>query len=141
MSPSTARLHEAVRHAEAAKRQDEARAQPSAEPARARAKKAAPAAKSAGPRLGITVLNYVGERTKLGEFTGNSPGTYRKALWLFVRFAGGDLPVSRLNRSHVERWLISMNVAPSTMRGRLIMVRRPRIVEGATFIESSHRST
>lgn len=77
---------------------------------------------SAGPLLGMTVLNYVGERMKLGEITGSSPKTYRKTLWLFVRFAGGDLPVSRLNRRHVERWLLSMNVSPATMRQRLNMV-------------------
>lgn len=77
---------------------------------------------SAGPLLGATVLNYIGERMKLGELTGSSPVTFRKSLWYFVRHAGPDLPVSRLNRRHVERWLLDMKVAPSTMRGRLNML-------------------
>jgi len=76
-----------------------------------------------GPRLGLTALAYVHERTKLGEFTGESPTTYRKTLWLFARHAGADLPVSRLNRRHVERWILDMEVAQSTLRQRLVTVR------------------
>lgn len=43
-----------------------------------------------------------GQRMKLGELTGTSPATYRKSLWHFVRHAGGDLPVSKVNRRHVD---------------------------------------
>lgn len=59
----------------------------------------------------------------MGELTGESPRTYRKALWPFVRFTGGDLAVSKVNRRHVERWLQSMKVAPATMRQRLSALR------------------
>lgn len=79
----------------------------------------------AGPAagLGFMVLTYVGERTRMGELTGESPRTYRKSLWPFVRFAGADLAVSKVNRRHVERWLQSMKVAPATMRQRLSALR------------------
>lgn len=79
----------------------------------------------AGPAagLGMMVLTYVGERTRMGELTGESPRTYRKALWLFARFAGVDLAVSKVNHRHVERWLQSMKVAPATMRERLSVLR------------------
>lgn len=59
----------------------------------------------------------------MGELTGESPRTYRKALWLFVRFVPDDLAVSKVNRRHVERWLQSMKVAPATMRQRLSALR------------------
>lgn len=79
----------------------------------------------AGPTagLGFMVLAYVGERTRMGQLTGESPRTYRKALWLFARFVGADTVVSKVNRRHVERWLLSMKVAPATMRERLSVLR------------------
>lgn len=76
----------------------------------------------AGPDLGTAVLAYVGERTKLGEFTGQTPKTYRKVLWPFAAHVGPDRAVSGLQRRHVEKWLLGMAVAPATMRQRLTIV-------------------
>lgn len=77
----------------------------------------------ADSRLGMAVLVYVVERTKLGEFTGQTPGTMRKVLRLFVGHAGSELDVSKVKRRHVESWLLDMNVAPSTQRQRLSVLR------------------
>lgn len=79
----------------------------------------------AGPAadLGTMVLTYVGERTRMGELTGESPRTYRKALWYFARFVGTDVPVSKVTTRHIERWLQSMKVAPATLRQRLSALR------------------
>lgn len=68
-------------------------------------------------------MRYVADRSKLGELTGQSPGTIHKVLRLFANHAGWELPVGRLRKSHVERWLLDMDVAPATQRQRLSVVR------------------
>lgn len=77
----------------------------------------------ADTRLGMSVLLYVSERRKLGEFTGQTPTTMRKVLLPFARHVGTELPVPKLKARHVERWLLDMDVAPSTQRHRLSVVR------------------
>lgn len=79
---------------------------------------------SAGVRgLGGLALDYVAERARIGQLTGESPRTYRKSLWNLVDFVGADAPPRRLNRRLLERWLAEMDVSPATKRQRLSVVR------------------
>lgn len=70
-----------------------------------------------------TALRYVAERRKLGELSRASARIYWYSLTMFADHVGEQFPVNRLQRRHVERWLLSMDVAPGTLRQRLSALR------------------
>ncbi len=73
--------------------------------------------------LGLLAIQYVSERRQLGQLTGTSPRTVSYRLGLFVEFVGRDIDVKRISRRKIENWLLSMKVAPATLRVRLSSVR------------------
>lgn len=69
-----------------------------------------------------SVERYVDERFALGEFSKVTARVTRYALWRFVDSVGAK-PVNRVTRHHVERYLVSLDVAPSTLRQELGRLR------------------
>lgn len=65
---------------------------------------------------------YVRDRTRRREFTGGTPRSVRSTLALFAD-ALDDPPGDTLTRNHILAWLSSMDVAASTARNRLSMVK------------------
>lgn len=73
--------------------------------------------------VGGLVVRYLAERHARGELSVTSARTYREALWLLVISLGGSaVPVARLTRRRIERWL-EADVSPATRRNRLSICR------------------
>lgn len=69
-----------------------------------------------------TALRYVAERKKLGEF---AKSTARVNWYTLATFSDsvGDLTVGRVQRKHIEKWLLARDVSPGTVRKELSVVR------------------
>lgn len=65
---------------------------------------------------------YVRDRTRRREFTGGTPRSVRSTLHLFAE-AVDDPPPADITRRDVLGWMASQDVAASTARNRLSMVR------------------
>jgi site-specific recombinase XerD len=76
----------------------------------------------AQPRLSRHALAYVRERTLRKDFTRSTAAGVRSNLLLFCRSVG-DLPPGRLRPHHVDGWLTTMAVAPSTAALRISQLR------------------
>lgn len=70
-----------------------------------------------------TTLRYVTERRKLGEFSRSTARDVWYTLAQFSASAGEQLPVGRVTKRHVEKWMLGRDVAPGTLRTEFSRVR------------------
>lgn len=66
---------------------------------------------------------YVRERRQRQEVRPGSLRTIRHTLNTFLDSAGWDLPVSKIRKSHVEKWLGRRELGPASRRAQLSIVR------------------
>lgn len=78
---------------------------------------------AASSPISTLIYDYVSDRTLRGRFRGGTPAKIRSILSTFADHAGRDLPISRVNRRHVERWLNRSTYAPATIRVNLSTIR------------------
>lgn len=69
------------------------------------------------------VHKYLHARSAAGELRPASVRTASTTLFCFARAVGDDLPVRQLSRRHVERWMEDWDVAQSTKRTGLSVVK------------------
>jgi integrase/recombinase XerD len=66
--------------------------------------------------VGSVAHKYVTSRRKLGEFAQASAIANRMVLGKFAEFVGRDLPIEKVARRHVEKWVESLNISPNSKR-------------------------
>lgn len=77
---------------------------------------------SIGVRVSQAGMRYVGERYKRHEFAATTRPNIVSYLLRFSEFVD-DRRISKVRRSHVEKYLASLNIAPATMRVRISILR------------------
>ncbi len=73
--------------------------------------------------LSDAVARYVRARRERQEVRPGTLRTMRYTLGTLADCAGADLPVSRIRRAHVERWLGRRDLSPASRRSQLSIVR------------------
>lgn len=76
----------------------------------------------AKPTLAALAEEYVSHRERLGELTGRSPKVIASVLQSFAASVEG-VQITKLNESHVEAWLTSTRLGPSSRRTHLSKLR------------------
>lgn len=67
-------------------------------------------------------LRYIVEQRKLGRFTKQTAQGNQSTLRRFADSVG-DVPLEKVDRDHVERWMLGLDCAPGTARRQLSTVR------------------
>jgi site-specific recombinase XerC len=70
-----------------------------------------------------TGLRYVREKRQLREFARSTARVQCYVLAAFADAIGPELPVNRLSKRHVEKWLLARDAAPGTLRKELSIIR------------------
>lgn len=70
-----------------------------------------------------TVVRYIAERARRGEFSPYTRRTVSSILGRFTRDVGGSMSMSAVTKTQVNRWWGSLEVGPSTVRNHLSTVR------------------
>lgn len=73
--------------------------------------------------IGPTMSGWLNTRAQLGELAPATVDTYLTHMASFVAHVGPDTPVATVTAAHLERWLASLDVAPSTRNTRMATVR------------------
>lgn len=73
-------------------------------------------------QLSDTILTYLAEGRRRGQFAATTVTSYRSILHMLAR-ACSDPPVDKLTRRHIAKWYRGLDCSPATTRHRLSVVQ------------------